>query len=242
MPNNSDVERNEKLFDALLKVAFEESIDREMEALPSSGELNKMYPRSAAMNKRFNDIINPPNKESAIKRVTRIAGRIAAVFAMFFTISTIALMSVEASRVFIFNTIFNVQDDHVVFDFGDVWYIDDDMYTVYRHEFDILQVAGFYYVSSHISYTRNTFVYENAYGNQLIFQQHMGTSLRIFMDNERREFTMQEFGGREFFVFTAESSDYFHTIMWVEGNDVMILSSTIDIDLLFDIAVNLTSE
>ncbi|MGI6576551.1 MAG: hypothetical protein ACOX1Q_00595 [Eubacteriales bacterium] len=48
---------NEKIFDALLKVAVDEALKREMESLPSVEELDKIYKPSAAMDKRIKDLI-----------------------------------------------------------------------------------------------------------------------------------------------------------------------------------------
>jgi hypothetical protein len=75
MLKSKDLGNNEKLFDAILKVALEETIDREMESLPSSEELKKMFPRSAATDKRFMKIINAASKESKGKKAARILVR-----------------------------------------------------------------------------------------------------------------------------------------------------------------------
>ena len=59
--NNSKFNRNERQFDAILKVAFKESVIKEMDALPTSKELNAMFPRSEALDKRVMRIINREN-------------------------------------------------------------------------------------------------------------------------------------------------------------------------------------
>ncbi|MCL1884582.1 MAG: DUF4367 domain-containing protein [Defluviitaleaceae bacterium] len=231
MPDNTaDMERNEKLFDALLKVALEEVIDREMNALPSSEELNKMYPPSDAMKKRFDAILESANEESTIKRVTRIAGRVAAVFAIFFTVSTIVLMSVEASRVFILNTIINIYDDHVVFDFGAIGHTADNEDAIYE-----FVPTSFSYVSSQHLDTMSVFIFTNEEGERIILQRHIGTTLRIAVDNENREFQTAEIDGNELHIFEASSDTYSHVIMWSEGGYVFNMISSIDLDRLFGV-------
>lgn len=230
MSNNTDLERNEKLFDALLKVAFEEVIDREMESLPSSEELNKMYPRSASINKRFNNIINPPIKESTAKRVSRIAFRGAASLAIFFTVGTIVLMSVEASRVFILNTIINIYDDHVVFDFGEIGQTTDNGDSLYE-----FVPTGFSYVTSQHLENVSIFIFTNEEGERLVFQRHFGTTLRIAVDNENRDFRIGEIDGNELYIFEAPSDGYSHVIMWDERAYVYKIISSVELCQLFDI-------
>ena len=230
MSNNTDAEMNEKLFDALLKVAFEEEIDREMEAMPSSEELNKMYPRSAATNKKFNNIINPPVKESTIRRVSRIAARVAASFAVFFTVGAIVLMSVEASRIFILNTIINIYDDHVVFDFGEIGQTTDNGDTLYE-----FVPTGFSYVTSQHLETMSMFIFTNEEGERLILQRHVGTTLGVVVDNENRDFQVGEIDGNELYIFEASGDEYSHIIMWHEGDYIYKINSYVEISQLFDI-------
>ena len=102
-----NTDRNEKLFDAMVKTAFEEAVQQEMDSLPSREKLNEMYPSSEAFDKQIMAIIAKEEKtykrRQASKQALKVFTRIAASIAILFTVSTLALMSVETSRVFIFN-------------------------------------------------------------------------------------------------------------------------------------------
>ncbi|MCL2357886.1 MAG: hypothetical protein FWC70_12170 [Defluviitaleaceae bacterium] len=73
-------ERNEKLFDAILKVAAEEALREEIDAMPSCEELNKMYPRSKSLDKKVYAAINRKFGAARRKRIARIFAKIAACF------------------------------------------------------------------------------------------------------------------------------------------------------------------
>lgn len=50
-------ERNEELFDALIKVPISNALKNEMDALPSNEELNKYFKSSKELNKRIEKLI-----------------------------------------------------------------------------------------------------------------------------------------------------------------------------------------
>ena len=83
-------DRKEKLFDAVIKLAFEESVEQEMASLPGKQELDKMTPHSAAFDKRVADIIA---KEGKIKkRRSKIFIGAAASFILLFGIGALINM------------------------------------------------------------------------------------------------------------------------------------------------------
>jgi len=78
-----EAERNEKIFDAILKIALEEAVQEEMDALPSNEELNKLYPRSEALDKKVYAAIRREYRPVRIKRAVHKLARVAAVFLLF---------------------------------------------------------------------------------------------------------------------------------------------------------------
>ena len=84
--------RNEKLFDAVVKVAVEEALDHEIDSYPDEDELNKMYTRSAALDKRVMGIINKAAKDSRTKKRLPLFVRVAASFAVMITVAGIILL------------------------------------------------------------------------------------------------------------------------------------------------------
>lgn len=95
--------QNEKLFDALLKVAAEEALKREMESLPSVEELNELCKSSVEMDERIKRLIKHSFRKKKRNRIIKKAGKIAASVAITIAVLSTALLSVEATRNAIFN-------------------------------------------------------------------------------------------------------------------------------------------
>lgn len=230
MLQSKDLTENEKLFDSILKVALEETIDLEMESLPSSEELDKMFPRSAATDKRFMKIISTGFKKSKGKKAARILLRIVASFTVLFTIGIITLMSVEASRHFILNAIINIQNKYIAFDFGDAGQLganDQAMFEFMPDDFE--------YISSQHLDNLSVWVYVSKTGDRILVQRHTGISLGVAVDNENRDFTVRQLGDYEACIFESSGYDYPHIILWAEGDYVFNMISTIDLSRMLDI-------
>jgi len=234
MSKNRSTDRNDKLLEAMFRVALEETIDRDMNALPNTEELNKIFPRSDAVDKKFRELVSSNAQKDSGKRISQGFVKVVASIIVMFILSAIALLSVEASRSFIFNTIINIQDDHVAFDFGDVLYNGE-----YDSNIPIFYIDGFEYIGGRRHYTRNTFIYENIFGEQIILQQHKGMSLRVLIDNEHREFTIKRVESNDVYIFAATSNDYSHIIMWAQGDNVLNLVSNMELEHLINIVVDI---
>ena len=72
MSNAEFPEREEKMFDAMLKVAASESMARQLEALPNEEELKSMNLRSEAFNKRMNGVIRRAESTENRKRMAKV--------------------------------------------------------------------------------------------------------------------------------------------------------------------------
>ena len=228
--------RNEKLFEAVVKVAVEEALDHEIDSYPNENELNKMYPRSAALDKRVMRIINKAAKDSRKKKSLPLFVRVAASFLVLVTVAGIILLSVEASRNFILNIIINIQDDHVVFDFGD---LDRALYGERASENFI--PYGFEYVSSQHMETQSIVVYMNEAGERIILQNLYSMDLSVAVDNVNREFTVRDISRHEMYVFESLSDELQNVVMWAVGEEVIIITSTVAIDFLIEIVESMVS-
>ncbi|MCL2224819.1 MAG: hypothetical protein FWB96_07625 [Defluviitaleaceae bacterium] len=79
--------RNEKLFDAVLKVAAEEALWNEVNAMPSCEVLNKMYPRTESLDEKINAVSKREFKKEGRKKVLSAFTKIAAGFLFIFAVS-----------------------------------------------------------------------------------------------------------------------------------------------------------
>ena len=238
--NNSSIKRNEKIFEALLSVAAAEVMEEEMAALPGLEKLNEMYVASETLDKKIKGIIKKESRTHRRKQGIKTFGRVAAILGLIFTVSTIALMSVEASRNFIINILFNMRNDHVVFDFGDDTTPRPNEYEN-NHNFLNYLPVGFYYLTSHATERSRTFVYINDAGQQITITQREATSVRVGMDTDYREFSVIYLGNQEVYFFEGDGEEYQHVMMWTDSNIVYTILTNIDIYQFFEITERLVT-
>ena len=228
--------RNEKLFDAVVKVAVEEALDHEIDSYPNEEELNRMYPRSAALDKRVKSIINKAANDSRKKKLLPLFVRVAASFAVLFTVTSIILLSVEASRNFILNIIISIQDDHVLFDF------EDSNRALHGEQASLKFIPyGFEYVSSQHMETQSLVVYMNEAGERIVLQNIFDMSLSVAVGNVNRTFSVRDVNGHEMYIFESLSDELQNMVMWAEGEEVIIITSTIAIESLIEIVESMVS-
>ncbi|MCL1883825.1 MAG: DUF4367 domain-containing protein [Defluviitaleaceae bacterium] len=228
----SDRDRNEKIFEAMLKIAAEEALMREMDALPSLEELNEMYPRSKEFDKRIMKMINRHYRAEKIKIAAKIFARIAAVVCIFFTVSVMVLMNVEASRIFILNTVISMQDNYVSFNFSHTE--NDGQSLGFKSILEEHLPMGFRYEGSANLETVIIYMYANAEGENFVFQRHFANALGVGIADTNREFSFMENPG--IYVFDSYTDGYENIIMWTDDNYVFKIYSSIDIDTLINIA------
>ncbi|MCL1844040.1 MAG: hypothetical protein FWF79_09520 [Defluviitaleaceae bacterium] len=108
MESNTNIKRNEKIFNSLFDIAADEAFKEEMDALPSCEELNNMYPRTKSLDKKVYAVINKELNALKRKRALRTLAKVAAVLCIIVVASAGALISIEASRNFILNFIIDI--------------------------------------------------------------------------------------------------------------------------------------
>ena len=228
MSNKAFSQREEMMFDAMLKVAATESMMRDLETLPSNEELKCMNLRSDTFNKRMMSIIHRAENAQKRKRMARWTYKAAAIFGLIFTVSTITLMSVEASRVFILNTLFAVtHDDHVVFEFGDAGQISESI-SAQR----ITMPNEFILIKTQEMANMSIFIYENATGEKVTIQRNIGMSASVFIDNKQREYVALTVSDVDVYLFEATSDNYHNFAVWNDGEHVLQVTVQFDVERL----------
>ena len=232
MENNSKQERNERVLDGLIKIAATEVLREEIDTLPSDEELEKMYPSVESLEKRGFAIINKEFRAIRIKKALRNFSRVAAAFCVFMGVSAIVLMAYPETRSFILNFFVEVRDDHVVLDFG----------LGFNHGEDI-SVTGFYYIPDGFSLinhqaldTMTIYAYENAEGHIILMQRYLGRSLTVSLDNEYAHFLEIQLSTGAAHISKAREENDFNIIVWADGEDVLSITSTLDIEILKNMA------
>jgi hypothetical protein len=226
---------NEKLFDILLKVAAEEVIKEEMDALASCEELNAMYKPSAILEKKVHSIISKASRPYRLRKAMRNFTKIAACFGLLFALSTVVLMSIEASRNHIINIFIGIQDDHVVFEFGQNGAdpnISGIIMGYIPESFELINSQAFEDFSF--------LIYANHQGEQIIITREIASILSVAIDNEIRSFSSTRLNGQQAYLFEAIDDNETNILMWQLGNDVFAIESHININTLFEIARNIS--
>jgi len=222
-----DINRNERLFDSMLEVAAEEAMLQRMDSLPTCEELDKMYPLSAELDSRIKKIITKEARYHKRKNLLDIFMKVAACIGITFIAGSIMLMSVEASRNFIFNTIINIRHDHVALEFTNNE--SSELNT------NINMLGGFEYVGSQTLDHIIISSYTNLDNEQIIVSQHYGINLGTAIDIEYREFTTIYLNGQQIFLFEAMSSQEHTIAIWQKNGIVFQVHTYVDVQevLLF---------
>jgi len=111
---NVDDNINDKIFDAMIRTAFEESDRQKMALLPSAEELDAMYPPETflKLDKRvMGDIARASGSERKRQRLLTAFAKTAAAVAALFIVHIVVLTNVEAYRSFTLNRILGIQQE-----------------------------------------------------------------------------------------------------------------------------------
>jgi len=222
--------RNDKLFDAILKVAVEDVALNELAELPSDEELNAMYPHTAADDKILR-LLEQEKKRKQKKYKRKLVMKFVASFATVFIIGTAMALAVEASRIFLFNTWISIREDHVAFEFAGSG-------EVQRNHI----LGDFEYIDSHHDNLGSMTRYVDAHGNYLLIIKDAAYGLGMIVDNEQREFQKVIIEEVEVFIFDAMENDIQSLIMWSHEGVVYQVIAHLDTSILLDIAYELIIE
>lgn len=200
--------QNEKLFDALLKVAAEEALKREMESLPSVEELNELCKSSVEMDERIKRLIKHSFRKKKRNRIIKKAGKIAASVAITIAVLSTALLSVEATRNAIFNIFINWKETSAEIKFGDA---DENTYSIYKPTY---LPSGYAEESTNKLGDMYTIIYKNDYDDTILFDQFPADDGGINLDNETLGLVKINISGNTAYLFEATSSDDKSVMIW----------------------------
>ena len=169
--------RNDKILDSLIETAADDAAFQEMNDMPSCEDLDKIYIPSPEMDKKVRRIISKIENEKRVKRFLKLSGKIAAGFLLFFALSATILMSVKASRTYIFNMFLKWNSGNVLINFKTA-------------DFDnIVAKYSFNYIPKGFSLTKiesddriKTYLYTNESNQQLIIQLSPADTGSFFLE------------------------------------------------------------
>jgi len=206
--------------DALMPIAVSKALQKEIYDLSSNEELNRVHISSARLDKHIKKIMHRHRAKKAMKQTSKIV----AVFIMGLCLLSIPLLSVEASRIAIFNTLIEWKDKYTKIQF-------DHMPAVNERKSIYLPAylpEGF--CDSEKIYLSNTVLltYKNKAGEEILIQQSSVGTGSSSVDNENTNFKEISVSGHKAYLFTAQTPDSLNTLIWECDGVVFKISSVYD--------------
>lgn len=115
--NNMELEK--QLFETILKAAVKDDYQRELDAMPTEEVLRKEYDPSPELDRKIQKMIKKSYHQSLLHKAAKAAQKVALIIAIIIPISLVSLLSVEATRIAIFNSVMEWKSDHVDIFFQD---------------------------------------------------------------------------------------------------------------------------
>ncbi|HEX3038819.1 MAG TPA: hypothetical protein VHP54_00805, partial [Caproiciproducens sp.] len=106
-------ELNDRLFNTVLKAAVEENFWRELDEMPEEKELRPEYLPSPALKQKIRQAVKKGNRRAVLQKIRKAAKRAAVIAVILISVVMGSLLSVEASRNAIFNSVLEWKADHV---------------------------------------------------------------------------------------------------------------------------------
>lgn len=238
MENNE----NDKLFNAIIKVAAEEAWEEEMDSLPSLEELNEMYPPSESLDKRIYGTINKAARRGKIKKARRITSKLVAGLCVFIVLAGSLLMSVEASRAFILSRIINMGEDYVSIRFelgyAEGLEIGELVINYIPGDFTFYEQGEF--AEGHTFYIFRSDTRKGIMIQHLIVHEDMGTVGSLSPMTEDSEFAIISLHGQVAYLVTSTDESVVDSISWGHGRNFLSVSAWLDVDELIKIAEGMT--
>lgn len=220
--------RNKELFDSLLKAAISDALKDEMDALPSNKELNDKFSTTVEMDKRIEKLISKHKIKSKIRSFIKSNNKTAACFIVIIVLSSVTLLSVEATRNVILNAFVN--------QFGKYTQIQYEDSTVDEQQMDIFRPAylpeGYKKISEELYGNSALMVYSDESDTEIVLKQRKAEEGTALIDNENTNYTEVDISGSTAFLFKTVKDDNYNVLLWKSRDVVFELTSKINSDEL----------
>lgn len=218
---------SEKLFDSILKIATEEALKQEMEEMVSCEELNKEYEPSPNLDREIKRIIFQHRFKGKLFVWRKTFGKIAVAITIIIVISSTILLSVKATRNYIFNAVIKWQEDHFSIQHDGK---DDTSYnlSIFRPTYI---PKGFDEVSANVIGDIIKITYENKKEQVIILKQSSSQDSHILADYEDKSFIETRINGNKAYVFSAIEGES-NNVIWEDNGILFNIMSELEISEL----------
>jgi hypothetical protein len=236
--NNSEL--HNKLFNDMLKAAVEENLMNSLDTLPPAEVLNQEDPFSNGFYKKLMRISKKYYRKSLLRRSSRIAKRAAVFAAVGIFISLGSLLSVEASRNVIFNSVKEWKADHVDIYFQEKNGSGRQASNSGETLFDLPYLPSGFIKSKEMQIgPLYRIVYQNKENESIVFDQApLSEEGKMMVDTEHTTYQEISINGQKASLFTAKTADDKTVILWQNGKTSLKISSKIGKDELIRMAEN----
>lgn len=229
--NNLD----DKLFDAMLKVAAEEALKQEMDEMPSCEEMNTQYRPSPDLEKKIRKQISQHRLNEKVSLWKKSAVKVAVSAAVFIVISSTILLSVEATRNYIFNAAIKWHEDYF-----SIQHSNNKSNVADLKNYRLTYVPlGFKETSTVAIGDILKITYENDDGMRIVFKQSPSETSHILADYEGKKYSTIKVNGQEAYLFNATEDDKTNTLLWEFNGSMLTISSEVGTDELILMAENI---
>jgi hypothetical protein len=224
----NDVE--DKLFDAVIKVAAEEALIQEMSVMPSCDDANSLYQPSVSLDKKINKIISHHKRMIKAASWKKSTLKTAAAYAILITASITILFSVKATRNFIFNAVGKLQEDHFSIEYIDPSYV---IPVNYKPAYlpDGFEESSYTSIGN-IGKT----IYINEAGVEILMRQSPAQTSKILSDLEDRELINIKINQNDAYLVKSNDAGKDNTVIWEYSGYVFYLASMLESNELILIA------
>jgi hypothetical protein len=237
----------DRVFETFLQAAVEENFQGELNTLPPEEVLRKEYAPSPEQKQKIQKVIKKAYYQSLRHKAASIAKKAAVIIAIIIPISLGSLLSVEASRNAIFNTVLDWKSDHVNVHFQ------EDSSGQSRQSAQGADEGGLYqpqYLPDGFTESKTIKVgpilqtkYLNKENVSILFDQTpLSKEGTIALDTEHSTYRKITINGQKASLFAANTPEDKTFILWQDKKTSFMLSSTVDQKELIKMAENIKLE
>lgn len=229
----------DQIFDAMLQATVEEKFEQEMREWPQSKELGTEYELSQPVQLKLQKIIHRAYRRSVLLKFGKITKKAAIILAIIIPVSLGSLLSVEASRNAIFNTLLNWKSDHADIHYQDRYASSNMIPSASGNS--VVKPSylpdGFYEVQTVKVGSKTETEYRNDQGVKIFLDQMpLSKEGTIAIDTEHTTRTEIKIQGRTASLFAANTAKDKSYLFWKNQTGSFLLSSEISSDQLVKIA------
>lgn len=220
---------NDSVFDALFRQAVIESVEREVQALPSEDEITDIT-FSERHERRMEKLFSDRLRKNHIATAVRVTRRAAVVILIVTSLLFGALMTSQDVRATVINTV--VQ-----------WFEQFALFTSERADEPTAILLpsyvpeGFVEVERTVTEHSKSLLLVNDYGDMIFFSAKQIVDL-LAVDHEQRGYRQTFVYGIVFHIFEAKEYGCGNTIIWEYSGNRYIINTSISVEYALEIALS----